>query len=355
MDQLQKMLQEAMAAVEWPAGMSQDEILNLVREKTRDGVELLSTEVYDALMTGASDMLAEERLRLGAFERRNRRRWKKPLDQLKTMVRIVEESAEGLCNEWGVAPDSNVNLFSALNRLCVKALVISREAICLMEGGFADGALARWRSLHEAAVTATFIAKYGETTAEKFIASFAFASKKAMLQMNEYAERAGMQEYSIQELEAAKNQCGKLEALLGKGLGDEYGWAREALGFDLKKRVVFFDIEKVVALDHWRPRYRWASQNVHSSFTPPRSSLGMAEAKEEVHLTGPSNSGMVDPLHMIAITLTIVTTAFFSKWPNIDRIVLLRVLSRMAAEVGPVAIGVEAESSRRAVGRKKAL
>ena len=348
MDQFTKMFQEAMAAVEWPAGLSDEEIHSLVQEKILEGVGLLSAEVYTSLTNDAPDMLKEERAQAVAFERRNRGRWKKPLDLLKIMVRVVQESGEGLCQEWAVEPDNREQLFSALNRLFVKALVITREAICLMEAGFADGALARWRSLHEVAVIASFLSKFGEQAAARYIASFTFASRSAMKNINEYAHRAGMKQYSAKELSAADDRCNELDSLFGKGIDKDYGWARDALGVAHDARVTFFSIEQAVALDHWRPRYRWASQNVHSNYSPPRSSLGMVEAKEEIHLVGPSNSGMVDPLHMTAISLGIVASAFLSTWPNMDRLVVLNFLSRISEEIGPVALEVEAKSARRA-------
>ncbi|MFC7164719.1 DUF5677 domain-containing protein [Halospeciosus flavus] len=39
----------------------------------------------------------------------------------------------------------------------------------LLKGGFADGAFARWRSLHELSITTTFIKQAGSDTAERFL------------------------------------------------------------------------------------------------------------------------------------------------------------------------------------------
>jgi hypothetical protein len=74
----------------------------------------------------------------------------------------------------------------------------------------------------------------------------------------------------------------------------------------------------------------------------------MAEAKEMLHLTGQSNSGMVDPLQMTAISLLIVATSFLARWPNTDRLVTARILDRISRDIGPLALRVEADTARRA-------
>ena len=44
----------------------------------------------------------------------------------------------------------------------VRACQVTDEIICLLENGFADGAMARWRTLHEIAVVAVVISQHGE-------------------------------------------------------------------------------------------------------------------------------------------------------------------------------------------------
>jgi hypothetical protein len=81
---------------------------------------------------------------------------------------------------------------------------------------------------------------------------------------------------------------------------NEYGWASEALQ---NPRPSFAQLEKAVGLDHWRPRYRWASQHTHGGYRPSHAMLAMAETAEQVHLVGQSNSGFTDPIQMTAISL----------------------------------------------------
>ena len=352
MNQIQSLLEQALGALELPEGLTEEQIDDLIAQVSEEWMRSVSSDLYEDLMVRADEMLAEDRRDISAFERRNRRRWKKPVDLLRVMVRIVQETISTSFIEGDIGEHDRYS-FDALNRLCVRSLMVAREVICLVEGGFADGALGRWRSLHEMAVSAAFIAHHGESTAERFVAAFSFASKKAMLQLNNYAARANLEPFSAAELQAATDLCENIEARLGKGLGDDYGWARMALGFELNRKPHLLHLEEDTGLDHWRPRYRWASQNVHSNYAPPMASLGMAESNAEVHLVGQSNSGMVDPLQMSAVSLLIAATAFLGRFPNADRIVIGRVLQQISDQVGDVALTAEAESAARAATRRR--
>jgi len=68
----------------------------------------------------------------------------------------------------------------------------------------------------------------------------------------------------------------------------------------------------------------------------------MSEAKQFVLQVGPSNSGLVDPIHMTAVSLTQMTTTFllFPK-PNLDRLIFARVLQALTGEIGAVALETE--------------
>jgi len=72
-----------------------------------------------------------------------------------------------------------------LTRLHVRACQVSDEVITLLENGFADGAMARWRTLHELGVVATLIADGDERLAERYIHHDAVDVKR---QANDYEQ-----------------------------------------------------------------------------------------------------------------------------------------------------------------------
>lgn len=56
---------------------------------------------------------------------------------------------------------------------------------------------------------------------------------------------------------------------------------------------------------------------------------------------GQSNSGMVDPLHMTAISLTHVTSSLLMSRPSIDGAVCSKALIGLSDDVGSAAMKVE--------------
>lgn len=281
---------------------------------------ILSTaheHLLDQLKASAPEMLERLREDNEGFRARCHERWREALNLMWMLLVAAQEIGEAHAHEG--PKESDPLVFDTLAHLHPKALLITSEIMCLLEGGFADGALARWRSLHEVVVTAMFIAKHGHVVARDYRASIWFENFKAAAALKAVAERANIDPHSdveFAEIEAARDRA---EAYIGRRLKREWDWASTVIpGPQLK----FIDLERNVQMDHWRPRYKWASQHLHASFRRPQELLGMSEAKQMMFQIGPSNSGFVDPLHMTAISLMQMTTTFLTYGrPNLDRLV----------------------------------
>lgn len=272
------------------------------------------------------------------FAKRVRRRWKKPLDELELIWAISEEQGR-LLNEAlrpGAAEAQDYK-FDALSRLHARSLLVAREIICLLESGYPDGALARWRSLHEHAVIAQFIGQSDADTAMRYLASFHFQSRKNAKQYNRYAQRANLKPFTDEEINQFDAICEGLKPLT-RELEKDYGWAAAALG---KRSPKLLDLEEATGLDHWRPRYKWACQHTHAPHRPGTSMLGAAESEQEVLLVGASNSGFVDPIQMTAISMGVVTTQLLLHEETLDNIVWLRVLNQLIEPLGELALETE--------------
>ena len=68
---------------------------------------------------------------------------------------------------------------------------LANETIWMMEGGFASGAMARWRTLHEVAVIAFFLRQHGQGAAERYLLHEAIESHKATSQYQQYCTQLG--------------------------------------------------------------------------------------------------------------------------------------------------------------------
>jgi hypothetical protein len=299
----------------------------------RDDCEKSSLDFYKAT---APKALAELRAYEAGFQGRSFTRWKPSFDHMEMIWAIAQELGEMHGTEIKAdGIEDNNPVMSALAHIFPRALLVSQEIICLLKGGFPDGALARWRSLHELTVTAMYIAKHGEAAAVPYLMSFHFFARRAALQMNEHSERGETDRFSDEDLRGFDERCAEAEKVLGRKISkDKEG---EWPSINAIHRT-FAAIEKDVRMEHWRPRYRWASTHTHANHRPMDKLLGMAESDGRAHLVGASNSGFVDPFHMTAITLAQVTATYLSHGGNADRIVHANVIRTLAVEMGAIAM-----------------
>lgn len=281
------------------------------------------------------------KLQLG-FEQRCYRRWRKAFELYAVICGVAAEIGEKHAHEKLRASESDPDyIFGALSHLHPRMLLVASEIDALLRTGFPDGALARWRTMHEITVVAMFIAQNDQDTAKRYLASFEFNAHRAAVQFNDYADRANLTPFSAEEIGAMKSACEALEKELGRAIGRDYDWAKEAVH---KARPELFDLEKATGLDHWRPRYRWASQHTHAGHRPPDKLLGMSEAKKPLNLIGSSNSGFVDPFSMAAISISVCCAAFFARRPTIDSVVAMKSIGVLSERLGHLAFQLETDT-----------
>lgn len=308
-EQLQKLL-----------GHLPDRILSTIQEKARDGLE-------------------ERRADHAAFVERNISRWQRGFDQLELLIEIAIEAGESF--NARIRPDAAKQgdiLFDVIVRLHAKGCLISKEILALLKNGFADGAHARWRALHELSVTAMFLAKHGREAVLSYTDFEFVEAYQGAAQLNRYESRINESGFSQDEMSEFKSQYDAVIAKHGTNFGKPYGWAAKFLP---KGRPTFFALEEDVGLDHWRPYYKWASQNIHANVKSIRCSLGLCETTEDVLQVGPSNSGMTDPAHSTAISLLHLTCTTLFLSPNLDDIVAAKMLSTLSDQVAESFIGCD--------------
>lgn len=117
----------------------------------------------------AESLLKSLRKRLKAHQKQNKnihisfnnnlkRIWGKPIDLLEMLYFIAEETGDNYNHHFRpLASSQNNFVFEVLTRLHARGCQITSEIILLLRNGFADGAHARWRTLHEISIVAYFI------------------------------------------------------------------------------------------------------------------------------------------------------------------------------------------------------
>lgn len=326
-----KAIKEAMASAETNAEL--ESISDAAPAQFKELLNHLPNSILEDIKHAASEDGLEDRRRLHReFVERNVKRWRQGFDVIELLVEICTEAGE-LVNER-LRPEAVARedlVFDILVRLHAKACLIAREIVCLLKNGFADGAHARWRALHEVTVTAIFLAQNGNEVAERYCLHELVDSYKGASQHRKYADRLQSAPLSDDDFYWLKNQYDQVLNRFGAAFKNAYGWAEEALE---KKRATFSDLEEAVSLDHWRPYYKWASQNIHANAKTIRFSLGLTEVNKDVLLAGPSNSGMVDPSDSMAISLSQITITLLGRSPNLDDLVLMKMILALSHEVG---------------------
>lgn len=246
------------------------------------------------------------------FRERLFARWGEPLYDLEFFIALSVEI--GL--EWHeiyrprAAKDNDI-LFDVIHRLHARGCAISQEILLLLTGGFSDGALARWRSLHEVLVTARFIFKHGRETAERYYLYQYIESSKALQKYQEFAELLGYTPFSLEEENRIETIQNDLVNQYGSGYKDQYGWSLFALG---KKGAKFSDIENDVGFDYIRPYYKMASNPVHGD--PKGIYWSMGVESDKSISAGMSNLGLADPGFLTAESLGFLNEVLLDLRPN---------------------------------------
>ena len=117
----------------------------------------------------------------------------------------------------------------------------------------------------------------------------------------------------------------------GRSFNEDYGWAASALGTE---RPSIAAIERAAQMDHLRPYYRMASDNVHANSHGTFYKLGGFSPDLDILLSGPSNMGLADPGHGTALSLSQITAALVSTAPTLDSLIELMVLRQLEEETG---------------------
>jgi hypothetical protein len=266
------------------------------------------------------------------FEKRRVKLWKKPFELLEFFLLVVIELAARFNDHYReTAAKEDDLVFEVLTRLHARACQVGSEVMVLMRSGFADGAHARWRTLHEIAVVSIFIAKHGKEVAERYVDHDIIESYKSAVQHQTHCEALHYSPVPDEQFEQIKTDYENAVKHYGSAFKGDYGWASSVLG---KERPVFTDIEASVELEKWRPSYKMASRSVHANIRGITKSLGLPPGEDRVLLAGASDIGFADPAHGTAISLLQITTTLLTSKPNIDAIIYCAVLKKLEEELG---------------------
>ncbi|MDI1351595.1 MAG: DUF5677 domain-containing protein [bacterium] len=237
------------------------------------------------------------------FIKRNYQRWKSGFYKLEMLRQISLEAGMEFQKQFLKYPQYESDpLLGVLMRHHANACRITGEIIVLLKNGYADGALARWRTLFEILITCLVIKKYGKEAAEDYIKHGIVKSVEGMQEYKKTAKDMNLEPYDENELEEAIN----LKNFLSNGK-EYHQWATNYAGASKLEKL-----REHVGMSKWSHNYKLASKDVHADYSEMMSLFAMSEAKKDLLLAGPSNSGMVEPSSMTAVTFAQITATFLT-------------------------------------------
>lgn len=246
------------------------------------------------------------------------------LDQLRILRAVAHESCEAFHSQHG----THTARHTALTRLTARGMLVADEAQHLLEGGYPSGALARWRSLHEVSVIAAVISEADESTARRYLDHEAVTRAKAANDHQKHAAALGAEPLPQKTFDEIASRRTMLLAEHGRTFKGEYGWAAHLL-----PGANFRALEELVGADWLRPYYRLANHPVHAGAGNLLNEIGVDD--DRALLTGPTNSGLTDPIQLTARSLVFLTRQLIlsSDDPSLQWVLRAEALERLASRL----------------------
>lgn len=221
--------------------------------------------------------------------------------------------------------------FEVLSRSHARSCQVALEILTLLQNGFADGADARWRTLHEIAVETNVINRHDDDLAVRYLDHDIIQKRESARTFQAHCHELGYEAVTDEELQELETAYTRLIRQHGKDFANENGWAAHLTG---KPRPRFKDIEVIAKFEHMRPLYKMACLNVHGGARGLFFRLGLSyEEDENLLLAGPSTNGLANPIQNTAYSLLQITAALLTYDINLDYLVTMKVLHQLEQEI----------------------
>lgn len=275
-----------------------------------------------------------------AFVKRNRERWATGFVKLHALRETCIQAGINFQKQFiAISKYENDELIGVFMRQHAHACRISGEIIHLLEGGYPDAALARWRTLYEMVITCLVIKKYGREAAIDYIKHGMVKSVEGIVEHKKTAEQMCCSTFTDEEVEHAQ----ELKKDITQG-NSGWHWARK---YTKVSKIGL--LREHVEMDKWSHNYKLASRNIHSDYYEMGTLYAMREAKQDMLLVGSSNSGLTEPAHFTAISLSQITSIFLTAYMESesnsldyrDNLIFMKIIENYVNEVGENFFSVE--------------
>jgi hypothetical protein len=272
--------------------------------------------------------------------------WGTPLAILDGLIQASVDAGALELSRWrNRRVSTDVHLRGCLYRLLARACQVASEIVVLLESGFAAGALARWRSLHEIDVVCALLIDGGEPRATRYLEHRAVLQWKLAKEHNQHCKALRMRPISAKRFARAQKLKDDLLAKYGTHFAKDYGWVS---GPGTPAITNFADAERSVGYDSARPVYKFASDPVHANAGGILSSI-QSKGRRAPLLAGPSVYGLADPLTRTVNTQMRIAAKVLSlrdTKKNVIKCVALQEFSKAALEACEEAVRRQQDAER---------
>lgn len=285
---------------------------------------------------------------MSEFRERLEERWGEGLTLLRMLLTVAREIG-GQRLAYDLKTGKDRRLRQVLSRLHARACQIMAEIIVLLENGFADGAMARWRTMHEISVVATVVAEGGDDLAELYVQHQKVEAKRALEDYEQCHADIGYRPMPKADVKRILKAFDEVIARYGSDFAKPYGWAaghlRKLHGLKPKQQATFGDLQDAARRGMMQSHFRMASHNVHAGPHGIYFKLGQM-GYSEILLAGASNAGLVEPAQNAALTLTQVTALLFPAKPSIFDLIGLKTFARIREAIPAALARADAKLKR---------
>lgn len=293
----------------------------------------------------------EERSTRG-FRDRLEERWGDGLDGLRILLTTSRHLGQLSFNRLSASRARKGKIRnSVLCRLHIRACQISAEIIALLENGFADGAMVRWRTLHEVSVVALLISDNDDDLAQRYTDHDTVEAKKALDRFRQDFAALGERPISKRSAEKIDRTYAGFIEKYGSSFKTEYGWASSLLEM---ARPRFIDLQDAAGRGPMHSHYKNASYNVHAG--PRALSLRVSNIhNNSVMIAGASNGGIDDVGIRLAESLAIVTSTLPGGKFSVDNAIWLLTVAKLRDRATSALLSAGAQLRRDDLEIRKAL
>ncbi|WP_065615938.1 DUF5677 domain-containing protein [Pseudomonas moraviensis] len=304
-----------------------EQITKHFEENAEEFNQIFALDLYQTLNKQKDEFLAEHYDLFLKFRERLFETWKTPLVRLDSLLYICMETVEEIRRDTTDPLVQKTNKFDIATRLHARCVQVGNEISHLLHGVYADGAFARWRTLHESSTTTKFICEGNEDLATRFLDFQCINRFRAATNYNKCNELE-FKSFDYDQIEEFKKEKDLVLEKHGVQFGKKYGWAREALGESANPTgdIHFAAIEEFVGVSFLRNFFAFANQYVHAGIDSIGFKLGTSMSNKDVLLTGPSNEGLTDPIQCTSLSLIYATEALLNAYPRDDSSITILVL-----------------------------